>query len=207
MAKGRVYHWTAPARLAHWFHVASLAVLVFTGFYIHSPFLAGGGETMAWMRFFHFTAMYIFAYGFLVRTLYMCVFTSLIPECTRILPLPRNLSGIGDVLAYYLFLKDTHAEYGRYNPLQGLTYFVTGLLILVMAFTGFAMYGGWLHPEFAWVNTLLGGLPVTRLVHYLGMWVLVCITAMHIYLVVRQTIVERDRTLMSMIDGYRQNAE
>jgi len=78
-----------------------------------------------------------------------------------------------------------------------------GLLILIMAATGFALYTGWLHTWFAWVNTLLGGVSTTRVVHYLGMWALIYLSAIHIYMVIRQTLLQKDRTLMSMVDGCR----
>jgi len=201
MAKKRVYHWTAPIRLQHWVHVASLSVLIFTGFYIHSPFLAGGTETMAWNRFFHFIAAYFLIFGFIMRV-YLMFNSKEAADWKELLPLPRNLKDIPDVVMYYLFLKDTHKPYKRYNPLQGLAYTFMGLLIIVLAATGFALHTGWLHTSFAWVNTVLGGIPITRVVHFLSMWLLIVITMVHIYFVLRQNALEKDRTLMSMVDGY-----
>lgn len=201
MAKERVYHWTAPIRLQHWVHVTSMALLIFTGFYIHSPFLAGGTDTMAWNRFFHFLAAYFLIFGFLMRA-YLMFNSKEAADWRELLPLPQNLKDIPDVLGYYLFIKSSHKTYKRYNPLQALTYFVMGLLILVLAATGFALHTGWLHSNFAWVNTMLGGLSVTRVVHFLGMWLLIVLTTVHIYFVLRQNALEKDRTLMSMVDGY-----
>jgi len=206
MSRIKVYHWTAAVRIEHWWHVAAMTILVVTGFYIHSPFIAGGSETMAWMRFFHFVSMYVLIFGLIMRV-YLAFNSMTAADWRELMPLPGNLAGIPDMLAYYLFLKDTHKKYERYNPLQGLTYFVMGLLILIMVCTGFAMHGGWLHSTFAWVNPMLGGEPVTRVVHFLGMWVLICLSAVHIYFVLRQDLLEKDRTLMSMVDGYRETGE
>ena len=36
-----VYVWQYPLRLFHWGMVLSIAVLSFTGYYIHSPFIVG----------------------------------------------------------------------------------------------------------------------------------------------------------------------
>lgn len=206
MAGKRVYLWTKAVRIEHWWHVAAMAALIATGFYIHMPYLKGGEATMAWMRFIHFVSMYVLIFGLIVRT-YLAFNSKDAADWKEMFPLPRNLKGIPDMAAYYLFLKDSHADYGRYNPLQGTAYFVMGLLLIVMTCTGFALYDGWLHSTFAWVNPMLGGEAVTRLVHYLGMWLLICLTLVHIYFVIRQDAVEKDRTLMSMVDGYRETGE
>ncbi len=203
MAKERVYHWTAAIRIEHWWHAAAMIALIATGFYIHSPYIAGGDDTMAWMRFIHFVSMYVLIFGFIVRV-YLAFFSRTAADWKELFPLPRNLTDVPDMLAYYLFLKDTHKEYGRYNPLQGLVYFLMGVIILIMTATGFALYDGWLHGSFLWVNTLLGGDEVTRLVHFLGMWVLICMSVVHIYFVIRENVVSRDRTILSMVDGYKE---
>ncbi|HEX9861428.1 MAG TPA: Ni/Fe-hydrogenase, b-type cytochrome subunit [Nitrospirota bacterium] len=206
MANKRVYHWTAAVRIEHWWHVAAMATLIFTGFYIHMPFLQGGGESMAWMRFGHFVSMYVLIFGLIVRT-YLAFNSHTAADWKELMPLPSNLANIPDMLGYYMFLKDTHKPYKRYNPLQGLAYFIMGLIILVMAATGFALYDGWLSTSFAWVNVLLCGDEVTRVVHYLGMWLLICLTIVHIYFVLREEMVEKDRTFMSMVDGYKEVGE
>jgi len=203
MSGTKVYHWTAAVRIEHWWHAASMIVLIATGFYIHSPYIAGGDDTMAWMRFFHFVAMYILIFGLIVRT-YLAFFSRSAADWKELFPLPRNFADIPDMMAYYLFLKDTHKQYGRYNPLQGLVYFVMGVIILIMAATGFALHEGWLHAQFVWVNVLLGGDEVTRLVHFLGMWVLICMSVVHIYFVIREGLVEKNRILLSMVDGYKE---
>ncbi len=203
MAQTKVYHWTAAVRIEHWWHAASMIVLVITGFYIHSPFIAGGSETMAWMRFFHFVSMYVLIFGLILRV-YLAFNSKTAADWRELMPLPSNIAGIPEMIAYYLFLKKTHKKYERYNPLQGMVYFLMGVLILIMVATGFAMHSGWLHSTFAWVNNTLGGEPVTRVVHYLGMWVLLCMSAVHIYFVLRQDLTEKDRTFMSMIDGYKE---
>lgn len=206
MGGKRVYTWTKAVRIEHWWHVAAMVGLIASGFYIHMPYMAGGGETMAWMRFIHFVSMYVLIFGLIFRV-YLAFNNGEHTDWKEMFPLPRNLKGIPDMLAFYLFMKDTHGDYGKYNPLQGTAYFVMGLVIIVMTCTGFALYDGWLSSSFAWVLPLLGGEHVTRIVHYLGMWVLICLTLVHLYFVIRQDMLEKDRTLMSMIDGYRETGE
>ena len=58
----RVYVWEFPVRLAHWLLVLSIVTLSITGFYIGAPFLYGDADTlmMAYMRFVHFVAAFLF---------------------------------------------------------------------------------------------------------------------------------------------------
>lgn len=202
MAKTRVYHWTTPVRLQHWVHVASMAALIFTGLYISSPFMAGGLETMAWNRFFHLTGAYFLIFGFIAR-FYLMFNSKEAADWKELLPLPENLKGIPEMILYYSFIKNTHKHYERYNPLQAMAYVTMGLMILVMAATGFAMHtGGWMNASFAWVNTMLCGVQYTRVVHNLGMWFLIILTMVHVYFVLRQNALESDRCLRAMVDGY-----
>jgi Ni/Fe-hydrogenase 1 B-type cytochrome subunit len=201
MTKKRIYVWSAAVRLEHWVHVLAMTGLIFTGFYIHSPFLEGGEAVMAWMRFIHFVSMYALIFGLIFRV-YIAFNPNDSGDWKELFPLPRNLAGIPEMLAYYLFIKDTHKPYDRYNPLQGLVYFLMGVMLLVMIFTGFAMYDGWLSSSFGWVNVMLGGLAVTHLVHYLGMWILICMAVVHLYFVIIVNLMERNRMLLSMVDGW-----
>ena len=54
MKEELVKDWSLGYILDHWIRVVAIAVLVFTGIYIHTPFIAGGPDStiMASMRFF-----------------------------------------------------------------------------------------------------------------------------------------------------------
>ena len=118
------YWWSVSYRIDHWVRVIALAVLTFTGFYVYWPFLPGGEEggfaVMSWMRFAHFVSAYIVILGLVVRV--YLAFRSTFDADWRDFGLLRNVRNIPDILLYYLFLKDTHKAYRRYNPLQALTY-------------------------------------------------------------------------------------
>jgi Ni/Fe-hydrogenase 1 B-type cytochrome subunit len=205
------YAWNLTYRLDHWIRVLALAVLTITGFYIHWPFLPagepGGVGIMAWMRFAHFVSAYIFILGLVVR-LYLA-FMSTFDADWRDFGIGRNLRNVPDILLYYVFLKKTHKEYRRYNPLQAFTYLFWVFLVLFMAFTGFALYKGKVfgliqaQDYFGWVNLLLGGESYTRIWHFLGMWVFLITVAIHIYMATIATWVKRDHTVRSMITGYK----
>ncbi len=204
------YEWNWTYRVQHWVRVLAMALLIITGFYIHWPYLTGSPEgfLMSWMRFMHFISAYMLILGLIVRA-YLAFFSKFYPDWRDIGSLWKNIKNSPDMLAYYLFLKDTHKEYPKYNPLQALTYFFWGFLIIFLATTGFALYDGTVFgifsakASFGWVNSLLGGVTMTRLWHFAFMWVFIITIAIHIYMATLATFTNRDHTLRSMLTGYK----
>ncbi len=194
----KVYEWNLAYRIDHWVRTVAMFVLIFTGYYIYWPFIKGseGTHVMNWMRFLHFVAMYILILGLVVRIYFD---KTVIP----------NISDIPDILAYYLLLKDTHKEYDKYNPLQALTYIAWGILIIIQTLTGFALYSGkafgvWnSHAAFGWVNSILGGAPITRTVHFSIMWIFIITVGIHVYMGILKDLTDRDNTFLSMFTGYK----
>jgi Ni/Fe-hydrogenase 1 B-type cytochrome subunit len=211
MERAYHYEWNLTYRIDHWARVLALAVLTFTGFYISWPFLQGGAEggfaVMAWMRFAHFTAAYVLVLGLVVRV--YLAFNSTFDADWRDFGIWRNLRDIPDILGYYLFLKETHKEYRRYNPLQAFTYLFWVFLIFFLTLTGFALYRGKVFgiipaPDaFIWVESLLGGRSYVRIWHFLAMWVFIITTAIHVYMATMTAFVRRDHSVRSMFSGYK----
>jgi Ni/Fe-hydrogenase 1 B-type cytochrome subunit len=209
MKEELVKEWSLGYILDHWIRVVAIAVLVFTGIYIHTPFIAGGpgSMTMASMRFFHFVSAYALVLGLVVR-IYMA-FMSTFDADWKDFSVTKNLKDVPDVLAYYLFIKGSHKDYRKYNPLQALAYLFTGLVIIFTALTGAALYHGKAFgviacPDgFRWVSNLLGGESYTRIWHILAMWYFIVFVLVHVYLAVSMTLVNKDRTLTSIFTGYK----
>ena len=209
MKEELVKDWSVGYILDHWIRVVAIAVLVFTGIYIHTPFIAGGPDStiMASIRFFHFVSAYALILGLVVRV-YMA-FKSTFDADWKDFSIIENLKNIPDVLGYYLFIKGSHKDYRKYNPLQALAYLFTGLVIIFTAFTGFAVYHGKLFgfipcpDSFRWVSNLLGGESYTRIWHILAMWYFIVFLLIHVYLAISITLVNRDRTLTSIVTGYK----
>jgi Ni/Fe-hydrogenase 1 B-type cytochrome subunit len=211
MREEYVYNWSLAYRIGHWVIVLAMAVLTFTGFYIHWPFMEGGEpggiDWMAWMRFSHFVAGYLLILGLVVRV--YLAFNSMFDANWRDFGIWRNLRNVPDILGYYLFFKGTHKEYRRYNPLQALTYLFWVFLILFLTLTGFALYRGSVFgllsapDSFRWVNSILGGESYTRIWHYLAMWVFLITVAIHIYMGAVTTWTNRDHTFRSIFTGYK----
>ncbi|MBI5750406.1 MAG: cytochrome b/b6 domain-containing protein, partial [Nitrospinae bacterium] len=133
----KIYEWNMVYRINHWLRAVSIFTLIFTGYYIYWPFLSSGegSQLMNLMRFFHFISMYIIILSFIAQLYFDKDIREYLPTWSKIKTTP-------DMLAYYLFLKDTHEEYGKFNPLQALTYFFWGLLLIIETLTGFAIYSG-----------------------------------------------------------------
>ena len=200
MKEELVKEWSLGYILDHWIRVVAIAVLVFTGIYIHTPFIAGGPDStiMASMRFFHFVAAYALILGLVVRV-YMA-FKSTFDADWKDFSIIENLKNVPDVLAYYLFIKGSHKDYRKYNPLQAFAYLFTGLVIIFTAFTGAAIYHGrpfLLFPmeSFRWVNNILGGESYTRIWHILAMWYFIVFLLIHVYLAITISMINKDRTL------------
>jgi Ni/Fe-hydrogenase 1 B-type cytochrome subunit len=208
MKEELVKDWSLGYILEHWIRVVAIAVLVFTGIYIHTPFIAGGPDStiMASMRFFHFIAAYTVVLGLVVRV-YMA-FKSTFDADWKDFSIIENLKNVPDVLAYYLFIKGSHKDYRKYNPLQAFAYLFTGIVIIFTAITGAAMYHGrpfLIFPmeSFRWVNNLLGGESYTRIWHILAMWYFIIFLLIHVYLAITISMINKDRTLSSIFTGYK----
>lgn len=209
MANELIKEWSFGYILDHWIRVISIVVLVFTGIYIHTPFIAGGPEStiMASMRFFHFIAAYALILGLVIRV-YMA-FKSTFDADWKDFSVIESLKNVPDIAAYYLFFKGSHKDYRKYNPLQALAYLFTGVVIIFTALTGAAVYHGKLFgvltcpDSFRWVSSMLGGESYTRIWHILTMWYFIIFTMIHVYLAITINLVNKDRTLSSIFTGYK----
>lgn len=208
------YEWNWAYRIDHWVRVLALTALVVSGLYIEWPWNAqpqayarGAWPVMAWMRFTHFVAGYIFVLGWVVR-IYLA-FNSRFDADWRDFGLWRNLRGVPDIVRYYLFLQPTHQPYRRYNPLQALTYLFWAVLIVAQTLTGFALYEGNVFgllrapDSFHWVQHVLGGATNVRLAHRLIMWIFIVTCCVHVYMAAMVAWTKRDHSFRAMFTGYR----
>jgi len=209
MKNENVREWSLGYLLDHWIRVAAIVVLTFTGFYIHWPFITGGPESfiMAWMRFFHFVAAYALVLGLVVRV-YMA-FRSTFDSDWKDFSVTENIKNIPDILSYYLFIKKSHKDYRKYNPMQALAYLFVAVLIIFETLTGFAIYHGRAFgfipaPEaFRWVSSMLGGESYTRIWHILVMWFFLIFVVIHVYMSLMISMVNKDKTFTSIFTGFK----
>ncbi len=209
MANEMIKEWSVGYVLEHWIRVISIGVLILTGIYIHWPFIPGGPDStiMASMRFLHFLAAYALILGLIVR-IYMA-FRSTFDADWRDFSVTQNLKNVPDILGYYLFMKGSHKDYRKYNPLQALAYLVVGLAIIFETLTGAALYHGNLFGfikapgSFLWVSNMLGGESYTRIWHILVMWFFIIFVLIHVYMSIMINMINKDKTLSSIFTGYK----
>lgn len=178
----------------HHAHLVSMAALAVSGIYIHRPFFAGG---MSAMRQLHFFAMYAVIIIAVLRIYwaFMGSGSSTVRGGAKTADWrnfsygqKENKGQFGQIVKYYLFLRKTHPRTGKYNPIQKATYVFWGLLLVLQAITGFAIYKGSIfglvdaQAAFGGLNNALGGLEATRMIHYLIMWVFLATVGLHVYL-------------------------
>lgn len=176
------------ASVLHWSHLVSIIVLVFSGFYIHGPFFAGG---MGILRNLHFVFMFVLIFVALARVYWAFFGAGSAPTGGAIKrpdyqffgPQKENRGTFWGTVGYYTFLKKEAPEVIKYNGLQKGTYVFWLLLIVVQAVTGFALWTPTMH-FFQPLTYALGGLNYMRGYHYLGMWLFIITALIHVYLAV-----------------------
>lgn len=209
-----VYLWGAPLRAMHWIAAASVLVLIVTGFYVGRPYVTTSGEAsahflMGRMRFLHFTAAAVLVMTGIVRA-YWLLAGNRFERLPALFPLtPNNLRNGGRTALGYLTLSSERMPaYVGHNPLQQLFYTTLYLMAVVMAVTGFTLYGqsnpgGVIYTVFSWLPPLMGGLQGVRLVHHALTYGFIIFIILHVYLSVRADYVERTGVVSSIITGGR----
>jgi Ni/Fe-hydrogenase 1 B-type cytochrome subunit len=225
----QVYVWEFPVRLTHWLLAASIFVLSLTGFYIGAPFIYGtdwqavgfvqgpngyevlGNDAvliMAWVRFVHFVAAFIFSTAFLVR-LYWWFAGNQYARYDQFIPTNmERVKNCVDTGLFYAFCKKTLPHSPGHTGLAGLSYTFLFLLYITEIITGSAMlylaHGGgtifWLLGGWSLAIMSVGYL---RLIHHLAMWVIAVIVVAHIYIGWHNDLVERNGLISSIFSGYK----
>jgi len=209
-----VYLWEWPIRAMHWAALASIVVLVVTGFYIGRPYFITHGEAsahylMGWMRLLHFLAAGVFVATAIVR-IYWLFAGNEFERWRALFPvLKKDWVNLVKQVKYYLMIQPEKApHYLGHNPLQQLSYTGLYLIAVIQVVTGFAMYGqsrpgGFWYTLFGWVVPLLGGIQVVHFVHHMLTWVFLIFIPIHLYLALRADLLERTGTISSIISGGR----
>lgn len=182
---------SAWIRRFHWINMVSITLLILTGYYIHAPLSLRLFDSMDTARMIHFTMAYVLCFGLLGRIYYAIVAKDTKNILFNGIPDIKNLPSM---MKYYLFMTDSHPDYGKYNPGQKMMYTGWFFMALVMIVTGFILY----NPDlFASAGGALGGLLTVRLIHYIFTWLWVLTILLHVYLDLSEGV----PVLMSMITG------
>jgi Ni/Fe-hydrogenase 1 B-type cytochrome subunit len=209
----RVYIWELPVRLMHWLLFFSILTLAGTGYYIGHPFISAPGPAsahfiMGTMRSIHLYASVVFTLAALVRV-YWAFAGNRYARWSELVPVSRERwRSFKQALLFYTFLSRESVDYLGHNALAGLTYAGIFGVYFVMIATGFALYTVYASPSspmqlFGFLIPLFNGLQIARLIHHIGMWVILVFMVAHVYFPVLYSIVERNGVFDSIFSGYK----
>ena len=198
--------WSILLRLYHWAFALSIIFLVVTGFYINTPWtntmIEGSASwPMAWMRYIHFVAGYVFTAAVLTR-IFLFIFGNAQERITDVLPVTgRNINNFFKTLLQYSYISDEHDDRLGHNVLAGLTYVVTILAAVFQLVSGFYM----LFPEImvweGWGVAIFASQQNARFIHHLLMWWFMIFALIHVYLVIWNDVKGPEGLVSSIFTG------
>ena len=200
-------YWSILLRFYHWAFALSIIALVITGFYIHSPWTntlqeGSAGFPMAWTRYIHFVAGFVFTGAVLAR-IFLYLFGNKQERILEHLPVtPRNIKNLFNTLLRYSYITEGHdTDRLGHNVLAGLTYVITIIAALFQLVSGFYL----LYPELAvwegWGLMLFGSQQSARYVHHLLMWWFMIFALIHVYLVIWNDVRHPEGLVSSIFTG------
>ena len=182
-------------RILHELIIVSIIILIITGFYIHRPFVSGGGFLMSLAQGVHFFFAAVLIIAFVVRVIFMFVgknrdWRSFIPTWSDIRLFPKTLG-------YYLYICKEPETTKKYKPTQMISYCVVFLLILFQIFSGLALK---YVSAFGWWNYGLFNNEIeVRIAHFVVNWILLIFMMVHVYLAIRESF--SDIKQMHLLSG------
>ncbi len=210
----RIYVWEFPVRIYHWINAISVAILIVTGYLIGNPLAisySNEAYQQYWfgtVRFAHFVTAFVYFFNFLFRCYWGFVgnryarWNNFIPHTTG------QWKEILEVLKVDILQTKIRGMISiGHNALAGFIYFLSFLVFLFQATTGFALYSSMstslLPRMFAWIVPVMGGDFAVRQWHHVFMWFFVVFVIIHTYLVFYHDYVEGRGTTSSMVGGWK----
>jgi len=211
MIKKTMYIWEWPVRFYHWLNVLLIIALLITGFFIGRPVFSQSGEAtnyflMGWMTLIHKAAAWLF----IANTIFRFYWAFVGNEHAKFRPWRKGYFKEGaETVKYYLFINKHHPEHHGHNVVAELSYFFfIWIGSIVMILTGLILQGE-VHPTsfqgkyFSWLLPLFNGSFEVRSLHHYLAWAFVVFIIIHLYLVIRQDILDKDGTVSAIISGYK----
>jgi thiosulfate reductase cytochrome b subunit len=173
-----------PLRIMHWVNALAMIVMITSGWGIYDDYVIISGlhfpkalrlgdwaaESLLW----HFAGMWFLAINGLIYLLY-----GAITGRFRNKLLPIRFSDVLKAVREALSLKIAHDDITHYNAVQKLLYIVVIVAGISQVATGLAI---WKPIQFSWLVGLFGGFQGARLLHFLGMVVIVGFLFVHVAL-------------------------
>ncbi|WP_051330719.1 Ni/Fe-hydrogenase, b-type cytochrome subunit [Aneurinibacillus terranovensis] len=207
-----VYVWQLPVRIFHAINALSILTLMATGIYIGNPFVSSTALSatpaflMGYVREVHFVAGYVFAANLFVR-LYWAIAGNRYAQ-TR--PWRKSFwIGLYKVVRYYMFIDRAHPHYTGHNPMAEASYLLfIGLGGVLLSLTGFYMLYE-VHPQtfsfamVSWLHVFTDNSIWMHYVHHWLAWVIMVFVVIHVYMSIRQDMIDKDGTVSSILTGYK----
>ena len=186
------HDWAPPPapKIMHAQHMTMMLILGFTGMYIRFPFFTGGRVAM---RYIHYFAMTVVTINLIWRFWY--AFYSKQRDWREFAIGRKDAESFLGVAMYYAYLSNKKPHVAKYNVMQKGSYIFFALLMILQAFTGFALLTfniPILHvtPRFLlvgwWLGAFLGSVDLAgwyaRTAHYIINWLFIVLTTVHVYL-------------------------
>ena len=182
----------------HWINAVAILVMIGSGWgiyndsvifhFLHFPTWAKlgswAGKSLQW----HFAFMWVLWLNGAAALAY-----GLASGRLRRRLLPISAAGVWGTVKDTFRLKLAHDDLTVYNPVQKLLYVVVIVAALSQVLTGLAM---WKPMQLSFLTALFGGFQTARLIHFLGMSVIVGFLVVHVLL---SLIIPR--TIWAMIAG------
>ena len=192
----RLHPW--PVRVMHWTNAIAMIVMITSGWGIyddsviihglHFPQAMRLGSWAAQSLLYHFAAMWLLMLNGLAYLFY-----GVATGRFRSRLLPIRFSELVTTVRETLRLHIAHDDLTVYNAVQKLLYIVVILAGIAQVVTGFAI---WKPVQLSWLVALLGGFQGARLIHFIGMGVIVGFLVVHVALALLVP-----RTLLAMLAG------
>jgi len=205
-----VYVWQYPIRLFHWGLVISLAVLSFTGYYIHDPFIVGQVQhpfLMGEFRFVHEAFGMIFIALFIMR-IYLFFGGNRWVGWRQYVPLSAaQFKEMWEVSKFYAFIRPTPITKIGHNAMAAFSYLGIYSLVAVEIVTGLVMFNWLRHspilgPLVGWIPRFIS-FPNLRLIHFLLMFVFIAFGVFHVHLCMLISREEKRGLMDSIFIGYK----
>lgn len=178
----RLHPW--PVRVMHWINVVAMAIMIPSGWGIYNdsvifgwlhfahPYRLGtwAAQSLQW----HFAGMWLLVINGLAYLTYGLV-TGRFRERLFPIRVVEILGTVRDTLRFHL----AHEDLTTYNAVQKVLYIVVILAGISQVITGLAI---WKPVQFSGLVALLGGFQNARLLHFLGMAVIVGFVIVHVAL-------------------------
>lgn len=213
----QIYVWELPVRVTHWLIFLSILVLAPTGYYIGQPFIEVGGRArdhfvMGTIRVIHLYAAIVFTLAVFFR-IYWMVAGNRYARIGQFVPLSsQRLRSLRESLRFYGLVRRDPPPYPGHSALAGAAYAGVFLVYLLMIATGLTLYTVYAPVNspfqlFGFLIPVFGGLQIARLLHHIGMWLLIVFVIHHVYSVILFSITERSAIFDSMVSGYKLSDE